>query len=347
MARGLKHIAEEAGVSISTVSHVLNGTASISGTVQKRVLEVARQTGYLERRRKKATISALRSIVLGVPEELLPQNDLNFVSWTMLNALRQECGRRGVRIVPDVSPGRALNARQIVRTVKAAATDGLVLLHDDDPKLLGAIHALDLPTVLINGQDPSMRIDSVSAEDRYGARLGTQWLIDLGHADIRHITWAGRQTIRQRGDGFRDAMTANGLISEAGSTLLIEGFEPDLAEAGLTAWLQRNGGLGSTTAFFCAADNIALGAMRALLKAGYAIPGDVSVLGFDDIMPGQLATPPLSTVHIPLDQIGNSALGLLEDRLLDPNPDRAARRLELGCRIVERASVARPRAAIS
>ncbi len=343
MARGLKHIAEEAGVSISTVSHVLNGTASISGSVQKRVLEIARQVGYLEKRRRKATISALRSIVLGVPEELLPHSDLNYVSWTVLNALRQECGRRGVQIVPEVSPGRAIDARKIAGTVKASGTDGLILFYDDDPQLLRAIHALGVPTVLINGQDPSMRIDSVSAEDRYAARLGTQWLIDRGHCDIRHITWPGRQTIRQRADGFRDAMEANGLLQGDESTILIDGFEPDLAEAGLRAWLRQRGGLGTTTAFFCAADNIALGAMRALKQEGHAVPADVSVLGFDDIMPGQLSTPPLSTVHIPLDQVGVSALWLLEDQLLDSNPDRAARRLELGCRIVERDSVAGPR----
>ena len=84
---GIKDIAEAADVAVSTVSHVLNGTAPISADVRERVLNAANTLGYLARRREKAAIAVLRSVLLAVPSDTLPHNEHNLYSWTLLSAL--------------------------------------------------------------------------------------------------------------------------------------------------------------------------------------------------------------------------------------------------------------------
>ncbi len=105
-------------------------------------------------------------------------------------------------------------------------------------------------------------------------------------------------------------------------------------------WLKQNGGLGDITAMFCLADNIAIGVIQALKERGYQVPQDVSILGFDDILRGQMMDPPLSTVHAPLAQIGRMALDEMEYCLRTLGEHLPARRVELGCTIVERGSCA-------
>ncbi|MEF2070309.1 LacI family DNA-binding transcriptional regulator [Consotaella aegiceratis] len=338
---GIKEVSQEAGVAISTVSHVLNGTASISPQVRARVMDAARRLGYLARRRAKANATALGTVVLAVPDDAMPENEINLFSWTVLSALSRDCERRGVRLMPITGNG-SLTARGIVDFVQANSADGVVLINDDRPDLLRGIRASGIPAVLINGEDQDMHIDSVTPGNRFGARLATDWLIKQGHRSILHLTWQGRTTIRRRLDGFLDAGEASGLPMEAFQVFHAEGYAPALGEAAIRTWLDRHDGLGGVTAIFCAADNLALGALRALDGAGLSVPGDVSVMGFDGIVLGELSRPPLTTIKVPLEQIGPQALHLLEQRLITADEPRAAHRLELGCEIAVRGSVGAP-----
>lgn len=337
---GIKDISREAEVSISTVSHVLNGTASISPAVRARVLDVARRLGYLAHRQAKASITALDTVLLAVPPDTLPQNNLNFVSWTVLTALGKECERRGIKLVPFPLEGVANSAKAIVEAARTEKAEGIILLNVDRRELVEGIAGSGIAAVVINGEDSSMQLDSVTPGNRFGARLATEWLIRQGHRKILHMTWRGRATIRRRGDGFVDAFVDNGLPREDAQFCFAQGYEPRLGEEAIGEWLAANQGLGEVTAIFCAADNLALGVMRGLQTAGFKIPGDVSVMGFDGVAPGEFTTPSLTTVNVPLDQMGPAALHLIEQRVTSNRPDRASHRLELGCRLIVRASVA-------
>jgi LacI family purine nucleotide synthesis repressor len=339
---GIKDVSREADVAISTVSHVLNGTASISPAVRTRVLEAARRLGYLAHRQAKASITALDKVLLAVPPDALPQNDVNLVSWTVLSVLSKESERRGIKLVPLSLEGVTSSAKPIVDAARAAGVDGIILLNADRRELLEGIAASGLPTVLINGEDHSMQLDSVTPGNRFAARLATDWLIRQGHRKILHLTWKGRATIRRRGDGFVDAFNDSGLPVEDAQFLFADGYEPRLGEKAIADWLAQNHGLGDATAIFCAADNLALGAMRGLQNAGYRIPEDISVMGFDGVAPGEFTTPALTTIDVPFDQMGPAALHLLEQHVTDVATDRAAQRLELGCRLVVRKSVGAP-----
>lgn len=337
---GIKDVSREAEVSISTVSHVLNGTASISPAVRSRVLDAARRLGYLAQRQAKATISALETVLLAVPPDTLAQSNINLVSWTVLGALGRECERRGIKLVPLRLEGDTNSARAIVESARAAGADGILLLNVDRRELIQGLAASGMAAVLINGEDSSMRLDSVTPGNRFASALATNWLIGQGHRNIVHVTWKGRATIRRRSDGFLDACADHNLPPEAARFCIAEGWEPHFGEKAIGEWLAQHDGLGGATAIFCAADNLALGVMRGLQAKGYRIPQDVSVMGFDGVAPGEFTSPSLSTINVPLEQMGYDALHLLEQRISSDQPARASHRLELGCQLVIRDSVA-------
>ncbi len=334
---GIKDISREAGVALSTVSHVLNGTAPISQEVRGRVLEVARRLGYLAKRQQKGAIASLTTLYLAVPPGNLPHNDINLVSWTLLTALSRECERRGIRIVAHAGSPE-LNAAEIIAGARAVSAEGVALVFDDNPKLLRALAAADLAVVLLNGEDPTMSVDTVAPANRYGARLATEWLLAQGHRRILHLTWQGRSTIMRRVDGFHDAYAERDLPRELGEVLYAGGYEPDQARQALRNFVTERGGLDGFTAVFCAADNLAIGALMELQAQGFAIPKDIAVVGFDGVAPGALTVPSLTTVRVPLDALAASTVQILENRLSVLGTDHPACRIELGCQLIERES---------
>lgn len=339
---GIREIAETAGVAMSTVSHVLNGTASISDEVRERVLQVAREMGYLARRQAKGAIATLSKVMLAAPADALPHNDLNLVSWTILSSLSRECEDRGIQVSP-YSLAEGTPPSELVAAARAAGVDGLILLNDDEEPLLAAVADSGIPTVLINGEDANMLVDSVTPGNRFAAQKATRRLIELGHREIRHLTFSERKTVRRRHDGFLDALAEAGIGGGEACVLVAKSFEPARAEERIAQWLREEGGPGKVTAIFCAADNLAFGAIRALREAGYRVPEDISVMGFDGVALGEFHTPPLTTVAVPMAQFAEEALSLLQQRVLASAPHRAARRVELGCEVIERKSVSERR----
>lgn len=334
---GIKDVSREAGVALSTVSHVLNGTAPISQEVRVRVLDAARRLGYLAKRQQKGAIASLTTVYLVVPPANLPHNDLNLVSWTLLTSLSRECERRGVRIVAhNGSPD--LNGAEVLAGARAAGAEGIVIVYDDNPKLLKAVRQSDIAAVLLNGEDPTMSIDTVAPANRYGARLATEWLLSRGHQKILHLTWRGRSTIQRRLDGFFDAYEQRELSRDLGRVLYARGYEPNHGRDALRQFVEEHRGLDGYTAIFCAADNLAIGALAECHAQKLRIPEDLAVVGFDGVAPVDLTVPSLTTVRVPLEALAGATIQALEKRLSMSVADHPTCRIELGCQLVERES---------
>jgi DNA-binding LacI/PurR family transcriptional regulator len=146
----------------------------------------------------------------------------------------------------------------------------------------------------------------------------------------------GRRTIERRLEGWRDALQHHGLTADADLVLEVDDWLPELGAEAVTR-LVREKGL-TFTAILTAGDSLANGAVRGLQAMGYAVPRDISVMGIDDLPQSAFLNPPLSTVHIPMRELGATALDLLRDMMLGLAAPR--RRVELACHLVERGSVA-------
>jgi DNA-binding LacI/PurR family transcriptional regulator len=151
----------------------------------------------------------------------------------------------------------------------------------------------------------------------------------------------GRRTIERRYEGWQDAMRERGPFDTDGLAVEVEDWLPELGATAIEARIREKGL--DFTAILAAGDSLAVGAAIGLERLGYKVPDDVSVMGIDDLPQAAFHNPPLTTMHVPMREIGAAALNLLIDDLSgSPTPPR---RVELACHLVERQSTSPPQAA--
>jgi LacI family transcriptional regulator len=329
-----REIAELAGVSVSTVSRVLSNAAGISEAVQQRVLAAAAKLGY----RRNPTRPAGRLQNVSLLTNLALPSGLDPFHADVLSGVELACSHEGLHL-SYATVGGASSEELVLDRLRQQRVDGLLLLSIDDPALIESVRALNAPTVMINVDQRELPIDTILPDNRLGGLLAVRHLIAHGHRRILHVTASQRRTIRRRTEAYQAALAEAGIPYDP--QLVLE--TPINAEAVYEA-VRRYLAQGTThfTAVFCANDLAAMGLMRAAQEAGLRIPQDISVVGFDDIAAAAFLSPPLTTVRIEAVELAKLAVRRLIDRA--ETPDLTPIRVSLACSLIERKSVAPPRA---
>jgi LacI family transcriptional regulator len=232
-----------------------------------------------------------------------------------------------------------VNVETVLERLRQNGVDGLLLLSIDDPAQIEAIRGLNAPLVMINVDQRELPLDTVLPDNRLGGLLAVRHLIAHGHRRILHVTASQRRTIRRRMEAYQAALAEAGIPFDPGLVIDV----PINAESAYEAMRRRLAeGAPDFTAAFCANDLAAMGLMRAAQEGGLRIPQDLSVVGFDDIATAAFLSPPLTTVRIETAELATLAVRRLLDRAAAPNLTPV--RVSLACRLIERQSVARPRA---
>jgi len=237
-----------------------------------------------------------------------------------------------------VVSARSLDAASVaaaVETLRCRVVDGVLAVAPTDPALaaLARIPA-DVPLLAVGAGEvegvPAVAVDNIA-----GAATATRHLLDLGHATVHHIAGPpGWPEARERMAGWQAALLEAGApigMLLAGDWSVRSGYETARLLAG-----DRG-----VTALFCANDQMALGALRALHLAGRAVPDEVSVVGFDDIPEAPFLRPPLTTMRQDLAALGRASIDLLVGQIADGRRIRRGKRIAPA--LVKRASTARPR----
>lgn len=327
-----REIATRVGVSASTVSRVLNGINGVSADVQRRVLVAAAELGYDDGTSRR--LRQLNHVSLLVPASRTDSHNAFLPG--VLAGVEAECRAQGIHLdyamVEPGLPGRVLLRDKIERH----RVDGILLLSVDDVALVEQILTLGVPTVVINAEYPGLFVDTFVPDDDGGSTLAVRHLLDHGHRRILHITYQGSQIIRRRHAAYRQTLEEAGMRYDP--ALVVDVSLPDehtyeVMKARLTTQPP------DFTAIFSFNDMAAVGAMRALREAGYRVPEDISIVGFDDVSMAALLSPPLTTVRIEREELGALAVGRLLDRAAVPTLTPI--RVELATRLVERQSVSR------
>lgn len=310
----LKEIAKEAGVSISTVSRVINKNSpgAASKEVQDKIWEIVRRTGYTPN-------STARSLKLGEESESVHSRsiaclfartdnaatDLFFSS--LARSIEQEAFRHNYVVKYSFS-SFDFNHPSTFRLITDNQVDGAVILGRCDKPMLKMMKQY-FHYVVYTGLNPlDAKYDQIVCDGCQAAQAAVNHLIDLGHKKIAYI---GEIKSENRYTGYCNALTSHKIplnkSHRADVILSAEGGYQGvkkLLDAGCDA-----------TAFFCCNDTTAIGAMRALQEAGRSIPKDASVISIDDIETAQYLTPMLSTVHIPVEEMGQMTAKILIDRI--------------------------------
>lgn len=303
-------VAKLAGVSHQTVSRVVNGQDNLRPETRRRVEEAIRLLGYRPNRTARALVTR-RSATIGVIG-----SKSGYWGPSTVHRTIQAAGREAGYFVSSV------NLQSHTRGELADALDhlrdhhveGIVLIaaHDEAIEAVRAQEVADgTPVVVVEG-DPAKARWTVGVDQVEGAELATRHLVELGHTDVVHL--AGPQAwteARARLQGWQQAMYAAGLRPARhveGDWSARSGYE-----AGLVLAEDRD-----VTAVFAANDQMALGLVRALVEAGRSVPGDVSVVGFDDIPEAPYLLPPLTTVRQDFTAVGRRAIEILRAAIADP-----------------------------
>jgi LacI family transcriptional regulator len=323
----IAEIAASAGVSVPTVSKVLNGRADVSETTRKRVQQIMVDRGYQRR-----TSGGQRPV--GLIDMAVPDLDSPWLV-EVLRGAEAEARKVGSQIVVT-STGRAPagDPRWLDR-LATRRSDGLVLVVSEAaPQAVEQLAALHTPVVLLDpvgGSNPSYA--TVGATNWAGGLSAVEHLVALGHRRIAVLS--GRPELacsRERVEGYRAGLARAGIAVDE-RLVQFGDFTTSAGQAGARTVLDAPD---PPTAIFAGSDMQAFGVYQEAAARGLRIPDDLSVVGFDDIAFSELATPPLTTVRQPLARMAADAVRLLLDAGDGlPGPPR---RVELATHLVVRGS---------
>ncbi|WFF01636.1 LacI family DNA-binding transcriptional regulator [Micromonospora sp. WMMD964] len=309
MRHRLKDVAERAGVSVKTVSNVVNGYVHVRADTRARVEEAIAELHY----RPNLSARHLRKGRTGVIALAVPELDIPYFA-ELARHIVTAAAAYGWTVLIDQTCGRREQERAVASGVTDHLIDGLIV----SPSALTVedLAGLDgTPMVLLGERVEHGSADRVVIDNVSAAREITDHLIKLGHRRIAAIgagRTAGGASARLRLAGYADALRAAGLDRD------------EALVASAPVWHRADGAAamrGLLTsgvrpdAVFCFNDTLALGALRALHEAGLRVPEDVAVVGFDDIEDGRFSIPALSTVAPDKERIAHLAVDLLANRL--------------------------------
>lgn len=326
----LEDVAERCGVSVSTASRALAGKG-VRADLRAKILDAAKTLNY-----KFPASIAGRKVMLAASSAAMVDHVRNQFTSYVLEGLSDRARALGVELVSRPIASADDEVAMLGEAEADPAVAGCLFLTLDDESFLTLASDFAKPIVLVNGDDPWMKHSSVTPCNRSAARLATEHLLDLGHQRVLFLMRRGRRTIERRFEGWQDALRARGFISTASLVEEVNDWLPELAAAAMRDRIERQGL--DFTAVLAAGDSLAVGAMLGIEAAGYKVPTDVSVMGMDDLPQAALHNPPLTTMHIPMREIGAASLDLLLDDL--DGMDLPPRRVEFACHLVQRRSTA-------
>lgn len=304
----MRDVAKHSGVSVQTVSHVVNQTGNISDDTRQRVMRSIDELNYrrnpIARSMRTRETRMIALIILDISNPVL-----SLIASTIESAAYAQ-DYHVLLYNTGHDPAREQDSLSEIGNRRA---DGVIIVNTINRDNMAQLNAEGVPTVLIDSPILSSPVPVVSVDNSAGAQMATQHLIDLGHRRIAHI--AGSRDLgiaRQRESAYAQAMDENGLdyrrVVYAHS--IQWGYE-----SGYAAMRELLTDDAPPTAIFAASDALAIGAYRALAEAGLRVPDDISVIGFDNIEASAFTTPPLTTVNQPFTELGHEAFSLLLNML--------------------------------
>jgi DNA-binding LacI/PurR family transcriptional regulator len=315
MPVSLKDVAEASGVSIKTVSNVVNDYPFVSPTTRSRVQSVITELGYrpnLSARRLRSGRSGL--IALSIPEIAAPY----FAELADQVVIAAEA--RGLTVLIDKTGGQRGHEQQTAAGIRDNVVDGTIAsplaMTAEDVELLGRIR----PLVLLGERLAHVAVDHVAIDSVEAARVATQHLLDAGRRTIavigtgEHISNTGRLRLQ----GYQKAIAGAALPADAALHGDVRWYHRPDGYAAMRDLLTERPGLDGV---FCFNDLLAIGALRALREGGRNVPDDVAVVGFDDVEDCLYTAPPLTSISPDKEAIAATAIDLLIQRMDETAPE--------------------------
>ncbi|GFM63950.1 LacI family transcriptional regulator [Pseudomonas cichorii] len=315
----IKDVAALAGISYTTVSHVLNKTRPVSDPVRIKVEAAIAQLDYVP----SAVARSLKAKTTSTIGLLIP-NGINPYFAELARGIEDHCERNGFCVILCNSDDNPEKQRNYLRVLLEKRVDGLIVSSvGGDVSIAGGLAEVRTPMVIVDRELEGIEADMVRIDHEHGAYLATRHLIDLGHRDIACIGGPDNTVVADmRFVGYRRAMQEAGIEVLPEWTIHSDFTSPAGHEAAV-GLLAGN----RPTAIFAGNDVIAIGVLRAAAERNIPVPRELSVIGFDDIQMSRYVYPALTTVGQSIMQLGETAAEMLLSRIVGTSTELPGRRL--------------------
>lgn len=307
----MKDIANKLGVSSVTVSKALNDKEGVSDNLKLKIKKVAGEMGYRFNSAAKSIKDGLSyNIGVMIPQRFTGMNDSFYLRVYQEIAVQLDhYGYFGILNILSSDDEEELN---FPRVYSESKVDGIIILGQISKKYIETVQNMDLPKLFLDFYDEHAMIDSIVTDNFYGAYELTNYLIQNGHRDIAYVgNVYSTSSIQDRFLGYYKSLLEHGLKFE--DRLLLN----DRDERGYYIDIELPDNL--PTAFVCNCDQVAYNLCERLTEAGYRIPEDCSVVGFDNDIYATLNSPPLTTVEVDIEQMARTAVKAIMEKVSNPN----------------------------
>ncbi|MGO3408746.1 substrate-binding domain-containing protein [Marinomonas sp.] len=333
MSATIKDVALLAGVSTTTVSHVLNKTRFVALTTQDKVLRAADELNY-------APSAVARSLKVKNTKSLgmLVTTTLNPFFAEVVKGVEKCCYQAGYNLVLCNTDGELEKTNSYLRMLTQKRVDGILVMcaEYDDSLFSSLMGERNLPMVVMDWGPSDPYVDRIQDNSVKGAHLAIRHLIDMGHKKIAYIGGPlEKLPAKQRLDGFVEAMTQAGLTVRD-DWVIESDFEFEGGKQGIRQLLACEM---LPTAVFIGNDAMAMGAMSEAQLSGIKIPQQLSVIGYDNCLYSAYFSPPLTTINQPKEMLAELAISTMIERI--NNPRQEGKMIMLEPNLVVRSSVAR------
>ncbi|EJG2022154.1 substrate-binding domain-containing protein [Vibrio parahaemolyticus] len=308
----MKDIAKLAGVSTSTVSHVINKTRFVSEEISERVNNAAKELNYYAPSALARSLKVNRTKTIG----MLVTTSTNPFFGEVVKGVERSCYHKGYSLILCNTEGDNERMRQSINTLLQKRVDGLILMCSSlEGERIDVFERYpDIPVVVMDWGPMLFTSDKIQDNSLRGGYLAAKYLIDCGHTEIGCITGPLiKHQAQMRYEGYKRAMNEAGL--EFNANWIIESdFE---CEGGYQAFkkMAERGTLPSS--IFVSNDMMAMGVINAANELSIKVPDDLSIIGYDDIHIAKFMSPSLTTIHQPKYRLGQAAVETLVRRLDD------------------------------
>lgn len=327
----IKDVAKQSGVSISTVSRVINDSKPVTDEVKQRVLDVIKETGYIPNPLARSLVTK-KSKLIGV---VVPELSDSFVN-EILNGIEEIAKMYDYDILLANTYSNREQELKSINLLRAKQVEGIVMISwKVEEEHINYIQNCGIPATYISKTARNYDIHTVSTSNKEATYDMTKYLVGKGHEKIAFIMTSEDDTVleMERLSGYEDALSENNIKLEKtliknGGTTYEKGYESmkELLDDNIIP-----------DAAFVTGDEAAIGAINAICDAGYKVPEDISVAGFNDVKIAKMYRPKLTTVYQPLYDMGAVAMRMVIKMINKEILEE--KKIELPYRIVERESV--------
>ncbi|AEV30885.1 transcriptional regulator [Sphaerochaeta pleomorpha str. Grapes] len=300
----IKEVAQKAGVSVSTVSRVINGKQNVSPEKRAKIMQMVKATGYVPNRAARDMVMK-RSFTVGI---IIPMT-FNMFQRQLFSDIEHHLEDFGYHSSFYFVAMSQESEEACLRRLKGEKTDGVILLHEIElPEFREYLEKNDIPSVIATFEKERWKSTSIHISENEAASAAVNHLIKLGHREIALLSGKRYSFGRQRLQGYVNALESAGIPYNESKVVFVDSYSISDGMSGMKELLDRKI---SFSALFAITDELAIGAMRYLKDRGYQVPGDISVVGCDDIEISSYTIPRLTTIRQPVSEMGKMSVAML------------------------------------